>query len=162
MIGVHTSPPSSLRLQGQFFFVFLCLTPIMLSTFVAVTRVYDYKHAPADINAGCFIGFTCGVLSYLMNFPSPMDPLCHLPKARTCSTLGANVTTSFIRHVVYSDGLSLKTMQMNELWGQGRLKSSETIQQVEGREDVATAMTPHPLSSSAEKDMEYGQQRIRD
>ena len=62
----------------------------MLATFVAVTRIYDYKHAPADVNAGCFIGIFSGLFAYLLNFPSILSLSSPLPKTRTFTTQGLN------------------------------------------------------------------------
>jgi hypothetical protein len=42
----------ALASQGQFLLALLSLAPVVMATFVAVTRIYDHKHAPADVNAG--------------------------------------------------------------------------------------------------------------
>jgi len=73
---------------GQFALSIACLVPMMLSTFVALTRVYDYKHAPADINAGMFVGLASGVFAYLLNYPHITDACSGLPRARSWSTVG--------------------------------------------------------------------------
>ncbi|KAG2425484.1 hypothetical protein HXX76_013693 [Chlamydomonas incerta] len=58
------------------------MAPMALAAFVAVSRIADYKHAPSDVNAGCFIGFVCGVFAYFLNYPSLFDAASSLPKRR--------------------------------------------------------------------------------
>ena len=76
--------------RGQFGIFLICLCPMVLATFVALTRIYDFEHAPADVNAGCFIGIVSGLFSYLLNYPSILTASCHLPRARNWSTQGLN------------------------------------------------------------------------
>ncbi|KAG1656823.1 hypothetical protein FOA52_008457 [Chlamydomonas sp. UWO 241] len=73
---------------GQFALAVMCLVPIMLATFVAVSRVYDYKHATSDINAGCFVGLASGLFAYSLNYHSLGCVASHLPRARVWSTVG--------------------------------------------------------------------------
>ncbi len=42
----------STALQLLFLKSVLAVAPIALALFVAVSRIADYKHAPADVNAG--------------------------------------------------------------------------------------------------------------
>ncbi|KAG2488392.1 hypothetical protein HYH03_013078 [Edaphochlamys debaryana] len=58
------------------------IAPMALAAFVAVSRIADYKHAPADVNAGCFIGVACGLVAYFLNYNSPFDEESALPKRR--------------------------------------------------------------------------------
>ncbi|KXZ45577.1 hypothetical protein GPECTOR_53g163 [Gonium pectorale] len=60
----------------------LVVAPLALATFVAVSRIADYKHNPADVNAGCYIGMACGAFAYFLNYPSLFDPTSGLPKRR--------------------------------------------------------------------------------
>jgi diacylglycerol diphosphate phosphatase/phosphatidate phosphatase len=68
---------------GNFGLAFICLLPLILATFVALTRIYDYKHAPADVNAGCFVGILSSVFSYVLNFHSISDQQSDKPRQRT-------------------------------------------------------------------------------
>ncbi|KAG2440652.1 hypothetical protein HYH02_010231 [Chlamydomonas schloesseri] len=67
------------------------IAPMALAAFVAVSRIADYKHAPCDVNAGCFIGFVCGVFCYFLNYPSLFDPASALPKRRGSAAAKAAV-----------------------------------------------------------------------
>ncbi|KAG0150018.1 hypothetical protein CROQUDRAFT_653009 [Cronartium quercuum f. sp. fusiforme G11] len=44
---------------------------LVLATWVAVTRIQDHRHHPADVLAGSFIGLFSAVVAYLLYFPSP-------------------------------------------------------------------------------------------
>lgn len=68
--------------QALFPKLLLCLAPLVLATYVSCTRLVDYEHDFADVNAGCFIGICSGLLAYSLQYPSPWDPCCHLPKLR--------------------------------------------------------------------------------
>ena len=69
--------------SGQFIFAFLCLSPVILATFVALTRIYDFEHAPADVNCGCFIGIASSLLAYHLNFHPIMSARSHEPRQRS-------------------------------------------------------------------------------
>mmetsp|Transcript_19030 Transcript_19030/g.52411 ORF Transcript_19030/g.52411 Transcript_19030/m.52411 type:complete len:277 (+) Transcript_19030:223-1053(+) len=67
----------------------VCISPLVLSTFVAVTRPADHKHHFSDINAGSFIGLACGTFAFLLNFHSPLDEhRCGEPKLRGADPAG--------------------------------------------------------------------------
>lgn len=53
---------------GHFLIASLCLIPMGVAAFVAVSRIADYKHDPSDVNAGSFIGIMCGAFGYMLNF----------------------------------------------------------------------------------------------
>uniref|UniRef100_A0A7S0YLL9 Phosphatidic acid phosphatase type 2/haloperoxidase domain-containing protein n=1 Tax=Polytomella parva TaxID=51329 RepID=A0A7S0YLL9_9CHLO len=57
--------------QAHFAVAFICLMPLMLATFVAVSRIANYKHNPSDVNAGCFVGMACGAFCYFLNYHHP-------------------------------------------------------------------------------------------
>jgi membrane-associated phospholipid phosphatase len=68
---------------GNFAVAFFCITPIILATFVAVSRAANHKHHFSDINAGMFIGLATGLFAYLLNYESVLDPArAGLPKCR--------------------------------------------------------------------------------
>jgi membrane-associated phospholipid phosphatase len=72
---------------GNFALSFLCLAPVVLATFVAVTRPANHKHHFSDINAGMFIGLATGLFAYLLNYESVFHPaLAGLPKCRPHTT----------------------------------------------------------------------------
>ena len=45
------------------------MAPIGLATIVAISRVVDYRHDFADVNAGAFIGILSGTFAYFLNYP---------------------------------------------------------------------------------------------
>ena len=61
--------------RGNFAVAFFCLAPVILATFVAVTRPANHRHHFSDINAGMFIGLATGIFAYLLNFESIFDPV---------------------------------------------------------------------------------------
>lgn len=60
----------------------LLCSPMALATFVAMTRITDYKHNPSDVNAGGFIGILCGTFCYFLNYPSLFAADSGEPKLR--------------------------------------------------------------------------------
>lgn len=60
----------------------LLCSPMTVATFVAVSRISDYKHNPSDVNAGCAIGIMCGAFCYFLNYPSLFEATCGEPKVR--------------------------------------------------------------------------------
>ena len=68
-------PPSRGERFGRFTPAFLCLAPVVLAAFVAVTRPANYYHHYSDIDAGMFIGLATGAFAYLLNFESILDPI---------------------------------------------------------------------------------------
>ncbi|GMH33799.1 hypothetical protein BSKO_01633 [Bryopsis sp. KO-2023] len=69
--------------KGQFPLFVLSLLPIGLAAYIAATRLVDYRHDFADVNAGSFIGLVCGSLAYFQNYPSPFADDCDEPKLRS-------------------------------------------------------------------------------
>ena len=70
--------------RGNFALAFFCLAPVILATFVAVTRPANHRHHFSDINAGMCIGLFTGIFAYLLNFESILDPIrSGHPKFRT-------------------------------------------------------------------------------
>jgi len=67
---------------GSMWKVYLCLVPLMISSLIAVSRTVDYHHDFSDITAGAFIGLSCGVFIYFVNFNSLFSKECALPKSR--------------------------------------------------------------------------------
>ncbi len=68
---------------GNFAVAFVCLAPVILATFVAVSRPANHRHHFSDINAGMFIGLATGLFAYLLNYESLFDPVrSGLPKCR--------------------------------------------------------------------------------
>ncbi|KLO09542.1 lipid phosphate phosphatase 1 [Schizopora paradoxa] len=53
--------------------VILCLAPLSYATWVAVSRVEDYRHHKEDVIVGSILGFFCGAVSYLMYWPNPLS-----------------------------------------------------------------------------------------
>ncbi|GAX83367.1 hypothetical protein CEUSTIGMA_g10792.t1 [Chlamydomonas eustigma] len=123
-LGVMSSPT-----KGQFPLALVCLIPVALATFVAVTRIYDYKHAPADVNAGCFIGFLSGAFAYFLNYPSLLDSQSREPNCRAWTTSGWDVVRSI-------KSCHLKSLETGQQLGEiGRQGLVETVNSSVNNED---------------------------
>ncbi|KAF5836970.1 phosphatidic acid phosphatase type 2/haloperoxidase [Dunaliella salina] len=76
-LQVFSRPSQALYLK-----LLLCSMPLWLATFVACTRITDYKHDFSDVNAGSFIGIVSGFVGYSLNFHSLFSTSSNLPKVR--------------------------------------------------------------------------------
>jgi len=56
--------------RGHFFLFIFCAIPLYLASWVAITRLHDYKHNYSDVLAGAIIGCVCGIFGYILNFES--------------------------------------------------------------------------------------------
>lgn len=65
------------------------MAPIGLATIVAISRVVDYRHDFADVNAGAFIGILSGTFAYFLNYPSPFSKKSDSPRLRPVEREGA-------------------------------------------------------------------------
>lgn len=70
-------------MAGAFAAAVLCIVPVMLAAYVAVTRPFNHKHDFSDINAGAAIGFMCGIFPYFLNYPSILAEASGRPKLRS-------------------------------------------------------------------------------
>lgn len=82
LYGVGRLRLFSERRRASFAMFLLCLSPMVLSTFIALSRVADYKHDFSDINAGMCIGMMSAVAAYSLNYYSPFGAMSGLPKER--------------------------------------------------------------------------------
>lgn len=57
----------------------LSAAPLLLATFVAVSRVHDDMHHPADVVAGAVIGMSCAVFGHGLWYNSVYSPYSGLP-----------------------------------------------------------------------------------
>ncbi|EPQ56258.1 phosphatidic acid phosphatase, partial [Gloeophyllum trabeum ATCC 11539] len=51
----------------------VCLLPLAYSTWVAISRLEDYRHHKEDIIVGALIGALCSSICYFMYWPSPFS-----------------------------------------------------------------------------------------
>ncbi|OJT06736.1 Lipid phosphate phosphatase 2, partial [Trametes pubescens] len=72
-----TEPVPSGFHRSKFGRVFLSLVPLVFATWVAVSRVEDYRHHKEDVIVGSLLGSTCATICYLIYFPSPFAPDSH-------------------------------------------------------------------------------------
>eukprot|EP01087_Luapelamoeba_hula_P015074 TRINITY_DN4468_c1_g2_i1.p1 TRINITY_DN4468_c1_g2~~TRINITY_DN4468_c1_g2_i1.p1 ORF type:complete len:329 (-),score=41.94 TRINITY_DN4468_c1_g2_i1:4-966(-) len=61
----------------------LSMSPIAISTFIAITRVRNYRHHFSDILAGSVLGTCIAIFAYILNYYSLTSNASHLPKLRT-------------------------------------------------------------------------------
>jgi membrane-associated phospholipid phosphatase len=74
---------------GKGWKLMLASTLPWLAGYVAVSRVVDYRHSRADVNAGAAIGSTCALLFYHMNFNPVWTQDCHVPRFAESSDANA-------------------------------------------------------------------------
>mmetsp|Transcript_39496 Transcript_39496/g.62447 ORF Transcript_39496/g.62447 Transcript_39496/m.62447 type:complete len:269 (-) Transcript_39496:33-839(-) len=68
--------------SGEIWKFIISLVPVALATWVALTRVTDYRHHPSDIVAGACIGVGMAFPSYFLFFPSLLSNEPDKPKSR--------------------------------------------------------------------------------
>lgn len=97
------------HLQAHFAVAVLCLLPLALAAFVAATRITDYKHAPADVNAGAALGLLCGTFGYLLNFSRWVRGVQGVRRTNRAGAGGINWSQQYMscQFKVYLNGLSL-------------------------------------------------------
>ena len=61
---------SNMLVDGQFFTMIFAMSPLYLSTWIAITRVQNYKHNYSDILAGTLLGIFFATIGYFLNFYS--------------------------------------------------------------------------------------------
>lgn len=72
------SPAASVDLSGLL--TSLCLLPMSLAWWIALSRVSDNAHHPADVVGGVLIGGGSATLWYLRYFHAPFSDLSHRPR----------------------------------------------------------------------------------
>jgi len=65
--------PHSGILHSKFLRLFIGISPLFASTFIAVSRYADHWHHPTDIIAGSCLGTLIAVATYLIWWPSPFS-----------------------------------------------------------------------------------------
>jgi len=55
--------------------------PLVIATFIAVSRTVDYHHNFSDILAGSLLGAGMGFTFYFMHYPSVLSERCAVPKS---------------------------------------------------------------------------------
>mmetsp|Transcript_1179 Transcript_1179/g.2810 ORF Transcript_1179/g.2810 Transcript_1179/m.2810 type:complete len:317 (-) Transcript_1179:447-1397(-) len=98
-LQVFSKPSQALYLK-----LLLCSMPLWLATFVACTRITDFKHDFSDVNAGSFIGIVSGFVGYSLNFHSLFSTSSNLPKVRREAGLLAEARGSRHAYAPSGDG----------------------------------------------------------
>ncbi|EJD08574.1 lipid phosphate phosphatase 1 [Fomitiporia mediterranea MF3/22] len=57
--------------------VFITLLPLIFATWVALSRLEDYRHHKEDVIVGGLIGILCGAVGYLSYWPNPFSHRRH-------------------------------------------------------------------------------------
>lgn len=60
-----------------------CFSPFAISAFIALSRVVDFHHHPADVIIGSLIGTVVSTLTYFLYFPRLNSKDCHVPFNRS-------------------------------------------------------------------------------
>lgn len=71
---------------GRLIAVLGCLSFVALAGFVACSRLVDYRHHPADINAGAGMGSAFALVFYHMYFPPVWQPYSHAPRGSVAAS----------------------------------------------------------------------------
>lgn len=59
----------------------LCLIPLIVAAWVAITRCQDYRHDVYDVTVGSLLGWTVAYWSYRRYWPHVTSPRCDEPYA---------------------------------------------------------------------------------
>jgi len=70
--------PKTARGKGKALLLLSC-SPLLLSFWIATSRLTDNWHHPSDILAGSALGSICGMISYHLFFPHVFSPLSGVP-----------------------------------------------------------------------------------
>ncbi|TRM57943.1 phosphatidic acid phosphatase type 2/haloperoxidase [Schizophyllum amplum] len=74
-------PPAMSVLSSHMLRFFLAMLPLIWATWVAISRLEDYRHHKEDIIVGSLLGIGFATISYLMYWPSPLlAEGAHLPR----------------------------------------------------------------------------------
>lgn len=65
--------------RGHAVTAWLCITPLMAATLIAVSRTMDYRHHATDVIAGALLGLTIAYWSYKLYYPPLNHPQSHKP-----------------------------------------------------------------------------------
>ncbi|SNX86169.1 related to DPP1 - diacylglycerol pyrophosphate phosphatase [Melanopsichium pennsylvanicum] len=65
--------------RGHAVTAWLCATPLMAATLIAVSRTMDYRHHATDVIAGALLGLVISYSSYKLYYPSLSHPQSHKP-----------------------------------------------------------------------------------
>ncbi len=76
---IETNVAFALRYIKKRCLSILATFPMLLGIFIAVSRVHDNRHHPADIVAGSMIGIGCAIFSYHLWYPSVYSSRSGIP-----------------------------------------------------------------------------------
>jgi membrane-associated phospholipid phosphatase len=68
--------------SGQLWKVVIVLSPLIGSTFIAISRTKDYHHNFDDVIAGSMLGACLAFVGYFIHYPSLLNANCDIPKNR--------------------------------------------------------------------------------
>lgn len=68
----------------------LCLAPLLVATWIAISRCQDYRHDVYDVTVGALLGWTIGYWSYRRYWPRVSSPFCDEPYAGPPATAGSD------------------------------------------------------------------------
>ncbi|EIN09506.1 phosphatidic acid phosphatase [Punctularia strigosozonata HHB-11173 SS5] len=66
-------PPSSLLLRSRLLGLLISLLPIGYATWVAISRMEDYRHHKEDVIVGSLVGILSSTICYLVYWPNPFS-----------------------------------------------------------------------------------------
>ncbi|EMC99743.1 hypothetical protein BAUCODRAFT_119318 [Baudoinia panamericana UAMH 10762] len=85
------SQTHALRARASLALVLLCLLPLAGASFVAISRLEDYRHQVEDVICGSLLGMGIAYFNWRRYYPSLLSESCDEPHApRGSGKLGAN------------------------------------------------------------------------
>ncbi|KAH9066693.1 lipid phosphate phosphatase 1 [Lactarius vividus] len=89
----NVSPFPGTLLNSRLARLVLVLMPLVFSTWVAITRVEDYRHHKEDAIVGSVIGILSGTIGYLLYWPNPFSATSFSPDTIGCPRLVTHSVT---------------------------------------------------------------------
>jgi diacylglycerol diphosphate phosphatase/phosphatidate phosphatase len=81
-IFAHASGPGGggeKLVRGDLGRALLCLIPLLVATWIAISRCQDYRHDVWDVGVGSLLGWTTAYWSYRRYWPRLSNPRCYDP-----------------------------------------------------------------------------------
>lgn len=79
LANFFASQTHALRPRASLLEVILCLAPLLGASFIAISRLEDYRHGPLDVLGGSILGFTVAQFNWRRYFPSLSSRDCDEP-----------------------------------------------------------------------------------
>ncbi|GBC07864.1 hypothetical protein RclHR1_07740003 [Rhizophagus clarus] len=82
--------------KGHTYKGFIAVAPLILATYIAISRTQDYRHHWQDVLSGSILGFVLGFYAYHQYYPLLYLPVSHKPFSVRLKTMKPEYKTNFI------------------------------------------------------------------